>query len=96
MNNIIEMKNVKKIYRMGELKVNALNGIDISIKKGEFISIMGPSGSGKSTAVNMIGCLDVPTKGKVFLEKQDISCEVIDLRTIRPIDWNIIFNSVKT
>ena len=71
-NVIIKLENVWKIYEMGTVKVEALRGINLEIRKGEFVAIMGPSGSGKSTAVNMVGCLDVPTKGKIFLEHQDI------------------------
>ena len=70
---IIKLENVWKIYKMGEVKVNALRGLNLEIKKGEFVAIMGPSGSGKSTAVNMVGSLDIPTKGKVYLEEHDIS-----------------------
>src|SRR3989338_3192037 len=81
MNNIIEMKNVKKIYRMGELKVNALNGIDISIKKGEFISIMGPSGSGKSTALHLMGLLDGATEGSIEVKGKDVSRMSEDAKT---------------
>ena len=58
---------------MGNVEVNALQGLSLEIIRGEFISIMGPSGSGKSTTVNMIGCLDVPTKGRILLDNQDIS-----------------------
>lgn len=71
--NIIRLENVWKIYDMGKVKVEALRGIDILIKRKEFVAIMGPSGSGKSTCVNMVGCLDVPTKGNIFLEKQNIA-----------------------
>ena len=71
--SIITLENVWKIYKMGHVEVQALRGINLTIHKGEFVSIMGPSGSGKSTAVNMVGCLDVPTKGRIFLEHHDIS-----------------------
>lgn len=71
--SIIKLDNVWKIYRMGNVAVNALQGLSLDIKEGEFVALMGPSGSGKSTAVNMIGCLDVPTKGKILLDAHDIS-----------------------
>lgn len=70
---VIKLENVWKIYKMGDVEVNALQGLSLDVKEGEFLAIMGPSGSGKSTAVNMIGCLDVPTKGKVILDGHDIS-----------------------
>ena len=70
---IIRIEDVWKVYKMGEVEVEALRGMNFKVRKGEFVAIMGPSGSGKSTAVNMIGSLDVPTRGKVFLENKDIS-----------------------
>ncbi len=70
---IIELRDVWKTYRMGTNKVHALRGLNLKVKKGEFLSIMGPSGSGKSTAMNMVGCLDTPSKGKIFLSGKDIS-----------------------
>lgn len=71
--SVIELKNVSKIYDMGEVKVHALRGVSMKVKGGEFVCIMGPSGSGKSTLMDMIGCLNIPTSGTVFLEGQDIS-----------------------
>ena len=62
-----------KVYTMGEVKVPALQGINIAVKPGEFLAIMGTSGSGKSTAMNLVGCLDIPTRGRVYLQNQDIS-----------------------
>jgi len=70
---IIELENVKKIYDMGEVKVHALRGINLKIKRGEFVAILGHSGSGKSTLMNMIGSLDLPTYGKVKLDGVDIT-----------------------
>ncbi len=64
---MIELKNVKKRYEMGDNIVMALNGVDISIKEGEFVSIVGPSGSGKSTLMNIIGCLDIVSEGEYEL-----------------------------
>jgi putative ABC transport system ATP-binding protein len=73
MDTVMEMQDVWKIYRMGEFDVPALAGIDLTIKAREFVAITGPSGCGKSTMLNMIGCLDMPTRGKVFLEGKDIT-----------------------
>lgn len=69
----MELQDVWKIYHMGEFDVPALAGIGLAVKKGEFVAITGPSGCGKSTMLNMIGCLDKPTLGKVLLEGRDIS-----------------------
>ncbi|MFH1456028.1 MAG: ABC transporter ATP-binding protein [archaeon] len=70
---MIELKEVWKTYHMGEVPVHALRGMNLKIKNGEFVAVLGPSGSGKSTAMSMIGCLDLPSKGCVYLEHQDIS-----------------------
>lgn len=70
---IIKLENVWKIYQLGRVELPAIKGISLEIAPGAFVAIMGPSGSGKSTILNMIGCLDFPTQGKVFLKGKDIS-----------------------
>lgn len=71
--SIIKVENVWKIYQIGDVKVNALRGLNIEIDEGDFVAINGPSGSGKSTAMNMVGCLDVPTKGEIYLDGKNIA-----------------------
>ena len=71
--SVIELEDVEKVYQMGETEVRALRGSDLEIEKGEFIAVMGPSGSGKSTLMNMMGALDVPTKGLVEVADRDLS-----------------------
>lgn len=73
MEHLIELKDVYKIYQMGEEEVHALDGINLTIDQGEFVAIVGQSGSGKSTAMNIIGCLDVPTAGTYHLGGVDVS-----------------------
>ena len=72
-NLLLHLENVWKIYQMGEVEVPALRGVTVEIKKGDFVAITGASGSGKSTMMNLIGCLDIPTKGRIFLKSYDIS-----------------------
>jgi len=89
---IIKLEDVWKIYQIGNVQVEALRGLNLEIKKSEFVAIMGPSGSGKSTSVNMVGCLDVPTKGRILLEGQDIShLSESDLAQIRGRKIGFIF-----
>lgn len=91
---VIRLKNVSKIYDMGETKVKALQGFDISVNEGEFVAIMGPSGSGKSTAMNMVGSLDTPTIGQIFLDGVNISTlHESDLAQIRGKKIGFIFQS---
>lgn len=70
---LIETKNLTKIYKIGKIKIPAISGIDLKIKEGDFVAIMGPSGSGKSTLMNLLGCLDQPTSGDYFLDAEEIS-----------------------
>jgi putative ABC transport system ATP-binding protein len=89
---IIVLKDVWKVYQMGEVEVPALRGINIEIKKGEFVAITGPSGSGKSTIMNMVGCLDLPTKGNIFLDGKNIlEMHESDLAQIRGRKIGFIF-----
>ncbi len=73
MSTIIRMQGITKNYRLGEVDVPVLKGIDLTIEEGEYVAIMGTSGSGKSTLMNIIGCLDRPTKGRYFLEGRSLN-----------------------
>lgn len=79
--------DVKKTYRLGEAEIHALQGVDMEVKKGEMIAITGPSGSGKSTILNLIGALDEPTSGKIYVSGKDLSAmsegELTDLRRLQ-------------
>ena len=70
---LIEFRDVYKIYHMGDTEVHAIDGISMKVEKGEFLAIVGQSGSGKSTCMNIIGCLDVPSRGQYFLDGRDVS-----------------------
>ena len=89
---LIEIKDVNKVYTVGDIKVNALNNMSLINNSGEFISIMGPSGSGKSTFMNILGCLDIPTTGKYFLDGIDVTQLNRDqLANIRNLKIGFIF-----
>ncbi len=82
--SVVETADLKKTYILGKVPVNALQGVNLKVEKGDFIAILGPSGSGKSTLLNMIGALDKPTEGKVFINGVDVSTlndnQLADLR----------------
>jgi len=93
-NEIIKLQDVKKEYLMGDSKINALDGVDVAINKGDFIAIIGPSGSGKSTMMNMVGALDMPTSGKIFLDGKNVAqMHESDLAQIRGKKIGFIFQT---
>ena len=83
---VVELRDVYKIYRMPAGDVHALNGVTFSVMPGEFVAIMGPSGSGKSTLMNMIGCLDVPTEGEMYIDGKNVKEMTDDELTIHRRD----------
>ncbi len=91
---IIKMNEIGKIYKNGSIQVEALKNANLSIKKGEFVSIMGPSGSGKSTLMNIIGCLDRPTSGSYGLDGENISSlDEKELAKVRNLKIGFVFQS---
>jgi len=89
---IMKLQDVWKIYKMGAVEVPALRGVSVEIKTGDFVAIIGASGSGKSTMMNLIGCLDIPTRGRICLKSQDISrLSESDLSSLRGKTIGFIF-----
>ncbi len=94
MSNVIEIRDITKVYQMGEVQVHALRGVSFDIKKGEVVSIMGPSGSGKTTLMNTLGCLDRPTSGDYQLDGELVSNLTDDqLAVIRNRRVGFVFQS---
>ena len=92
--NVVRTRNVKKVFIMGNVSLEALKGINLEIKRGEYISIMGPSGSGKSTLFNMIGGLDKPTDGKIYIDEVDVAqLDAYELAWLRCRKIGYIFQS---
>ncbi|WP_456342357.1 ABC transporter ATP-binding protein [Thermovibrio sp.] len=91
---LIELKGIKKVFRQGELQVEVLKGIDLTIERGEFVAVMGPSGSGKSTLMYIMGCLDRPTEGKYYLNGIDVfSLKDDELSKLRAKFIGFVFQS---
>ena len=91
---IIRINGVKRVYKLGNQPVNALDGVDLTIRKNEYVAIMGPSGSGKSTIMNILGCLDTPTEGTYILNGTDVSnMDDANLANIRNREIGFVFQS---
>jgi putative ABC transport system ATP-binding protein len=91
---MIKLQDITKVYPMGETELAVLRGLNMHIKPGELVAIMGPSGSGKSTVLNLIGCLDIPTSGRYFLEGREVSqLSSTELAEVRARKIGFIFQS---
>jgi len=91
---LIDLKDIYKIYQMGSAQINAIDGLDCQIEKGEYVALMGPSGSGKSTLMNIIGCLDTPSEGVYSLNGTNVSdMSDDDLASIRNVEIGFVFQS---
>jgi len=93
-NSLISLEQINKTYVLGEQTVHALKGVDLQIKQGEYLALMGPSGSGKSTLMNIIGCLDSPTSGKYWLNGKEVSqMSDSDLSEVRNTEIGFVFQT---
>src|SRR5436305_2560446 len=91
---VIRTYDIWKTYVMGDQTINAVSGVDIEIKRGEYVAIMGPSGSGKSTLMNLIGCLDTPSKGEYYINGRLVSeMDDDELATIRNKEIGFVFQT---
>ena len=91
---LIDIRDITKVYEMGEEKVHALSGVSLGVERGEYVAIMGPSGSGKSTLMNLIGCLDSPSKGQYWLNQQLVSdLDDDELARIRNKEIGFVFQT---
>ena len=91
---VIEMENIGKIYKMGEVDIEAVKNVSLAVEKADFVSIIGPSGSGKSTLMNIMGCLDKPTHGRYWLNREEInSLNDNQLAKIRNQEIGFVFQS---
>lgn len=93
-NNLIELNNIRKVYTLGKVQLDALNIAELNIKQGEYVAILGPSGSGKSTLMNILGCLDTPSSGKYLLHGKEVSqLKRNELAKVRNQQIGFIFQS---
>jgi putative ABC transport system ATP-binding protein len=91
---VVEAKDLTKVYKMGDVEVQALRGLSLQIQRGEVVSIMGPSGSGKSTLMNILGCLDLPTTGEYFLDGKNVAgMNDNQLAEVRNLKVGFVFQS---
>lgn len=94
MSIVIQLQQIKRSFKIGDVEVQALRGVDLTINKGEYVALMGPSGSGKSTLMNILGCLDTPSSGKYWLNENDVSeMEDDELAEIRNKEIGFVFQT---